>query len=431
MGSYCTLYFNKTELCSSKSMVPDHWCALFQEADRKEEIEEASPDAEPDEDPRIRTVYSISREIFIARLELLGCSESLARERLESWIDEEKATWTSYREDGQSWADEMADLVDNFTAADWYRRAGPIVDTMWDKVEPADKFDERMRDTLGQEWFWFDGYGSLMGLRALIDAAPQVERIELDITELISSGWIEPDAKICEDRRREIALEPLPLTPTLILAEGSSDIRILQRSLDKLFPEFREFFSFFNHTELKVDGGSNYLVKFLKAFAAARTPMRMVAIFDNDTAGHQAFRQAQALNLPANMMAIVLPDIELARMYPTVGPQGQHVVNVNGNAASIELYLGRKALSPDGEYLPVRWTGYVQGAQAYHGEIEDKSGVEERFYKALEECADTATAREAFPELVIVWEKIVSVVRERSEAAERTQMDQQRFASHG
>jgi hypothetical protein len=47
----------------------------------------------------------------------------------------------------------------------------------------------------------------------------------------------------------------------------------------------QDYFSFFNHAELSVDGGAVYLVKFLKAFAAARAPLRIVAVFDNDTAG--------------------------------------------------------------------------------------------------------------------------------------------------
>lgn len=37
-----------------------------------------------------------------------------------------------------------------------------------------------------------------------------------------------------------------------------------------------------------VDGGTAYLVKFLKAFAAARAPFQMSGVFDNDTTGIQA-----------------------------------------------------------------------------------------------------------------------------------------------
>src|SRR5438477_11519920 len=112
----------------------------------------------------------------------------------------------------------------------------------------------------------------------------------------------------------------------MVLAEGSSDIRVLQRALAILFPERKDYFSFFDHAELSVDGGAAYLVKFLKAFAAARAPMRIVAIFDNDTVGVQAFRQVNALKLPKHMIVLRLPDIELARAYPTIGPQGRHAI---------------------------------------------------------------------------------------------------------
>jgi hypothetical protein len=160
-------------------------------------------------------------------------------------------------------------------------------------------------------------------------------------------------------------------------------------------------------------------VKFLKAFAAARAPFRMIAVFDNDTAGIQAFRQASALGLPDNMIVTHLPDIELARVYPTVGPQGNRLVDVNGQAAGIELYHGRAALSVRGELRPVRWTGYNQAARAYQGEVESKTDVESAFLEQLERCRNASDARASFPELASVWVAIFAAVQCSAEAAER------------
>jgi hypothetical protein len=162
-------------------------------------------------------------------------------------------------------------------------------------------------------------------------------------------------------------------------------------------------------------------VKFLKAFAAARAPLRLVAVFDNDTAGTQAFRQAVALNLPPNMIVLQLPSIEIARTYPTVGPQGRHDVDVNGQAASIEMYLGRTALSRNGQLRPVRWTGYVQGASSYQGEIDGKGEVQAVFLDAVKRIANPADAIAAFPELAEVWSAIFRAV-ERSTGEVQRQM---------
>jgi hypothetical protein len=48
--------------------------------------------------------------------------------------------------------------------------------------------------------------------------------------------------------------------------------------MEKLYPHFTDYFGFFDHNELSVDGGASYLMKFLKAFAAARISTRMVAL---------------------------------------------------------------------------------------------------------------------------------------------------------
>ncbi len=347
MGSYCEIYFDKTEVCGAKSAVPDHFCALFQESDR---VVRPSSDEE-DESPDVG--YEAPRAVVLARLDLLGCTAMVARERLEAWLASTRETWEECSADGD-WAEETAAALRSFSVDEWYRRAPEVLTTFYSREDATDEIDRHMRDRDSDGWLWFNGYGSLMSLRALLDACADVQAVRLDITALIGGGWIEPDAKICEDRRASAPLDPRPLATTVILAEGSSDIRILQRSLAALFPERADYFSFFNHAELSVDGDAAYLVKFLKAFAAARAPLRLVAVFDNDTAGRQAHRQASALGLPDNMMVVALPDTELARRYPTVGPQGEHLVDVNGKAASIELYLGQAALTKGGALRRVR-----------------------------------------------------------------------------
>ena len=268
-------------------------------------------------------------------------------------------------------------------------------------------------------WLWFDGYDSLVGFRAILDAHPHVKKVTLDVSDLFHGGWLDADECVCQGHRSECAVGTGPLAPTVILAEGRSDIRVLKRSLSLLFPERQEYFSFFEHTELSVDGGVGYLVKFLKAFAAARVPLRLVAIFDNDTIGLQAHRHAQDVGLPENIILLRLPDIDIAREYPTIGPQGFHFLDVNGHAASIELYLGRTALTANGQLRRVRWTGYVKAADAYQGEVESKDDVERSFLRDLNAYVHYNDARDAFPELVEVWEVIFAAVEHSAEAARR------------
>ena len=414
MGSYCALRFDDVEVCSAKSWVPDEFCAVFQESDRQVR------DRTDGESEWQEVSYVATRDIVLARLKLLGCTATVAREQLTEWLAEERETWNEYRlGKGGEWALGTAEALDRLTVEEWYERAPSMIVQRDDGGTPSDAIARHMTLHQGGSWLWFAGDGSLISLRALLDACPDVRVVTLDVTDLVGGGWLDPSEAVCRGRRKSELTTIHPVSPTVILAEGKSDIAVLRRSLSCLFPEREEFFSFFEHSELKVDGGAGYLVKFLKAFAAAQAALRVVAVFDNDTAGVQALKQTQEIDLPSNIMAVRLPDTEFARRYPTIGPQGCHVVDVNGTAASIELYLGRDALTVNGESRPVRWVGYNSSIGSYQGEVEDKAQVVKAFLRQLEVMPDQIAARNAFPELVRVWMSIFSAVERYSEEVMR------------
>jgi hypothetical protein len=108
------------------------------------------------------------------------------------------------------------------------------------------------------------------------------------------------------------------------------------------------------------------------------------------------------------------PDTDLARHYPTIGPQGFHHADVNGRAAGIELYLGKAALSVDGALRPVRWTGYDQNAAKYQGEVEGKLEVQKAFLDGIR--GDTEIS--LYPELRSLLNVTLEAV---SQAAEMSQ----------
>jgi hypothetical protein len=93
-------------------------------------------------------------------------------------------------------------------------------------------------------------------------------------------------------------------------------------------------------------------------------------------------------------------------------PQGEHRIDVNGKAASIELFLGRHNLSTDdGVLTPVIWTNYLHAARLYQGAISDKRRVFERFLEETRRERQYHYYRTLFPELVVLWEHIFGLVR--------------------
>lgn len=422
MGSYCGIHFDNLSICDSKSEVPDDWAALFQERDRRETWRTQ----EVGEDPALNVDYAASRDVILRRLSILGATDAAVQGAFDTWLAEEQEQWRGYAE---RWSDQeaisetavkMVEGLNGLTYRGWCRFASDALRTRhdfanYDRIQndlASDPFGKQFHE-LQDSFLWFAGYGSHLGLRALLDAASDIKQIRLDITDLLGE-YVDEHEPICSRARENAPHQIQTLAPTMVMAEGSSDLTALRLGLEAMHPELMDYFSFFNHAELSVDGGASYLVKFLKAIAAARSTSHILAIFDNDTAGIQAYEQAKALKLPFNIIVTRYPDSDVAKAYPTVGPSGPAILDVNGQAAGIELYLGREALLRDGELRPVRWTGYIASAGKYQGEVEGKGEVFEAFRKNIATAANPEAARASFPDLEQVWQHNFDLVEKNS-----------------
>jgi hypothetical protein len=91
----------------------------------------------------------------------------------------------------------------------------------------------------------------------------------------------------------------------------------------------------------KAEGGAGALVNTVRSFIGAGIMNRTIALFDNDTAAGEALRSLALIAIPENIKIMRLPDIELARNYPTLGPNGIARSDINGLACAVELYLGQ------------------------------------------------------------------------------------------
>ena len=191
--------------------------------------------------------------------------------------------------------------------------------------------------------------------------------------------------------------------PTIILAEGRSNIEVLKASLSAFHLDLTDFFTILDHSEFKVDGDASYVVNFLKAFASAHVPVNVIAVFDNDAAGLGAYRNALSLNLPDNLALVHLPDIAFRLAYPTIGPQGSHLTDINGKACVIKFYLGTAALSSNGPLRPVRRKSEFLDAR--QGEVDGKKAVREKFLAVIRK--GRGDVDRDYPEIVLVWQAIL------------------------
>ena len=408
MVSSCALYFDDIFIDSQKAGIPADFIYLFQESDRLELEPEKSDDGQYES---TRVFYRANRAVILERLDFGGFTSEEAEQEFQAWLENEREDYSRYVDDGGGWATDTAKALAAFSYAQWKARLKDVLVTRYDlnrdRTSYADDIDRLMR---GDNGLVFGD--TLVCIRAMLDALPDVREVSLEIGPLIDGGWIEPDARICKEARDPAAQERSILAPAVIIAEGGTDILVLQRSLERLYPHLSEYISFFDYEGLNPDGGAAFLVKFLRAFAAARINTLILAVFDNDAAGLDALKTAKALALPENIRVTALPDIELARSYPTVGPQGGHDIDINGSAVSIELFLGRHNITgQDGSLIPVVWSSYVQSVQQYQGAIRDKKAVLQRFLKDIEANGEAADCRARYPELVTLWTYLFPLLR--------------------
>jgi HEPN/Toprim N-terminal domain 1 len=409
MTSSCELKFDNLFICSQKEFVPDDLIYLFQEGDRREV---ANTDQEHGE---LSIGYFADRRTILKRLDLGGYTADAAQLYFNEWLTKKYKDFESYAEEGDNEDSSELTALKQFSYEEWKSRVKEVLHTRFDLSSTIatyrDKIDERMRD-FNEDWLFYGGDDgkALLVIRSMLEALPDVQEISLDIGPLIYAGWLERNDRICVNRKLLNFQKRSLFHPPVIIAEGSTDITVLKTSLQKLHPELIDYISFFDY-DVRVDGGTSYIVKFLRAFAAARINTKILAIFDNDAAGVAAFKDFLNQPLPKNIRAMCLPDISIAQDYPTIGPQGNHLANVNGRAVSIELFLGRhNLLEEDGSLTPIFWSSYEKKVNTYQGAIENKSDIRKRFLQNTKPEQSIADYRNMYPELATLWDHILKLL---------------------
>ena len=229
-------------------------------------------------------------------------------------------------------------------------------------------------------------------LRAVVEACGPDAVLCQDLEEVVAAGYYWYDEPVAENASAEVE-EDFPMNArVLILTEGISDRRALERSLALLYPHLSDYFGFLDFEGAAIAGGAGPLVATVKAFAGAGIANRVIALFDNDTAAKAALRGLRRLDLPASIRVTQYPSLPLAEHYPTIGPSGTSVMNVNGLAGSLELYFGEDVLRrSDGHLTPVVWRNYDDAVASYHGEVADKVILQEKFAAKLNAAAADPT----------------------------------------
>lgn len=235
-------------------------------------------------------------------------------------------------------------------------------------------------------------------LRAVLLAFPDAE-VSLDVTWRSQYRWAGLYARKFTGKNRAPGLlslaseaqnivrgEATTHSPIVVLTEGRTDSDFLSVALEILYPHLTDLVRFLDY-ERKPEGGASSVLRMARAFAAAGIANRVIAVLDNDTAAADEIRAFSRNQFPAYIRIMQYPDLELARSYPTFGPPTAEfpdktiaMADVNGLAASVELYLGQDVLATqDGSLRPVQWKAFIAGMGRYQGEVTGKRDIHEAF----------------------------------------------------
>ncbi len=386
---------------------------IFREGDRREQtftIAELypSPDGRVNEWEREQTEdtvrYCVTALVARARLEVMGftlrrlrveLSESIARQLAE---DTARLAECDPEDPDRELEESVEDLnrLAPFSIEEWVNAYGEILrshERWWTGDPPteiswlAQHLWTRMHRAQSGGW-WFPFADLRAHLRLAVEACAPEAEVHQDVTR------VPGDRRNFCSRAQDELLGSYPSNERIVvLTEGSTDARFIRRSLEVLYPHLVDYYTFMDFMGTKAQGGAPALVLTLKAFAGSGIRNRIVALFDNDTAAHDAVRSLGAL--PANYRVVHYPALELAKAYPTLGPQGQAEMDVNGLAGSLELYFGLSVLERDGKKSPVQWKGYVAGLRRYQGEVLGKTELQDLFERKLEDARSTGVTNEA------------------------------------
>jgi len=395
MGSYTELTVDNYPILSSKSYVSDISC-IFCESDKKvfkRNIKDRNSMVWRDtdsEDIEIAYEYQTTVKIAIARLEIMGYS--LMKMKLDfiaskNKLIEELITSLEYSDSefiNYIYENEIELLksssLNNFIEA--------FIEIRTKKV-PNHKTDENYNLSSVSKYLidggWFLNFPcSEFGFyyRAFFESCDKDALVVQDITEVVHAGYYTPEEKVIDG----LMAHQDKIT---ILTEGTSDINIISKSMQLLYPHIFDYYNFKDFKVSKASGSANQLTLEIKSLISINHQNRVIALFDNDGEGLTQINLLKKINIPNNFVILTYPNLGLLEKYPTSNNKFE---NVNGVAGSIEMYLGKDILQEEGKFIPIE----LSSQETPHGKLISKDNLQKKYYKKIKQCKKDSNLIETF-----------------------------------
>ncbi len=392
MGSYASLLFESYQIDSSKNELNPDFLVLFQEQDLKVEIIKKKRGKVLE----ARAYFENTLECILQRLHIIGYPKELMQsfysEHLDYKIKSLKQLFKSIQDQEiQKKIKAEIKLLEKSSICDFQEAIKILIDHnihIYNKETYSgnNPFCNYLLEGTNSIFDKYSDSNSIYDiLFCLSDIYPYNSKIVYDYSDLIDYPFFEFSVyDAYENAKSMISYGHKLGAKIILLTEGSSDIRILQSSLEFLYPHLTEYYYLMDFHSSNASGSTSSLVNSIKSFIGAGIKNKIIALFDNDTAAREALSALKGIKIPKTISIQHLPNLEVAENYPTLGPAGLTNMDVNEMACSIEMYLGDNFIKADGNYIPVQWKGYSPKVEAYQGEIMQKELIQGRFFSFIE-----------------------------------------------
>ncbi|MEZ8904790.1 MULTISPECIES: HEPN/Toprim-associated domain-containing protein [Vibrio] len=398
MGTSIELCLGNVSLSYAKNHMGKNYGFLFQDSDltrrKSESIDYEYYEEHPEEKQELdefEETFARTLSRVIPRLNLLGYTLDLARAEYEFLVSESQELSNDIEELKKEYLtfEEFCNLACRYPLADLkneyveYDTADRDIISQGRLAADLAEFD-RLPWCDHSDLYWSEAsYLSekvcilsaelMLQVFALNEENSKVE-VTWEFGPIVHAGWVQRD---------EFKGGVLQKQKILIATEGTSDARIIRRALDVLRPDVTDFFNFVDVDERHPFWGTGNLVKFAEGLLRIDVLNQVLFVFDNDAEGVDAFHKLKKLNPPANMRAMLLPDLEEFKEFSTVGPEGVNVSDINGRAVAIECYLDLHL-----EQYPapqITWSNFKKDINAWHGALDYKESYSKHFYAQTDE----------------------------------------------
>jgi hypothetical protein len=425
MGAYAECWLDSLHVGSTKYDFDFRLMQLFRHSDKrvhksavKNLPASLSTWIDGEEPDRVVQVvyYSAPVAMIKDRLELQGYTLSTVKKAFMRNIQAQAKEYSEPTEGMEDYYENRVRLLKSVDVGKWLvaleqiKKSSRGTPTRHSSYESEVNLEEFMLDD--EQWYGYSGADLYIPLRLALETCKGTENLVYDLTDLVQQGYLNKNEDCVAISSELAAGEYASRSKIIVLTEGRSDGWILSQSMKLLYSHLYDYFSFMDFESARVEGGASHLAKIVKSFSGAGIVNKVIAIFDNDTVGQEAIRSLRQIKLPGNISVLTLPDFRELSKYPTIGPSGQKAMNINGSAASIELYLGEDVLMENGKLLPVQWSGYIASMGTYQGSLlgADKDKIHKSFKVKLEKAKDLTnlTQNKNWAGLCVIMSRIFS-----------------------